>query len=110
MQYKGKLYGKVGNGYFPLSLTADEVDDMDERCLRLLMPKEMADLFMAEINQSLNEITFNGERKIIAIRKYGNSIAVTLEPYGKLPKEAYNFRLATKQAEVIMDSKLQIEK
>ena len=26
MQYKGKLYGKVGNGYFPLSLSADEVD------------------------------------------------------------------------------------
>ena len=28
MEYKGKLYGKVGNKYFPLLETADDVDSM----------------------------------------------------------------------------------
>jgi len=46
---------------------------------------------------------FNGERKIIAVRKYGNAIAVTVEPFGRLPKEAYNFSLASKQADVVLD-------
>lgn len=68
-----------------------------------MMPKEMADLFMTEIIKSLNQITFNGERKITAVRKYGNAIAVTVEPFGRLPKEAYNFSLGSKQTEVVLD-------
>ena len=71
--------------------------------LSTMMPKDMADLFMTEIIKSLNQITFNGERKIIAVRKYGNAIAVTVEPFGRLPKEAYNFSLASKQADVVLD-------
>lgn len=71
--------------------------------LSTMMPQKMADLFMTEIIKSLNEITFNGERKITAVRKYGNAIAVTVEPLGRLPKEVYNFSLASKQAEVVLD-------
>lgn len=76
---------------------------MTENQLSELMPKEMAEMFMSEIVKSLNEITFNGQRKIIAVRKYGNSIAVTLEADKYSPKEAYNFQLATKQSEVVLD-------
>jgi len=71
--------------------------------LSTMMTKEMADLFMTEIIKSLNQITFNGERKIIAVRKHGNAVAVTVEPFGRLPKEAYNFSLASKQADVVLD-------
>lgn len=28
MEYTGKLYGKVGKGYFPLTMTAEEVDEL----------------------------------------------------------------------------------
>jgi len=73
--------------------------------LSTMMPKEMADLFITEIIKSLNQITFNGERKITAVRKYGNAIAVTVEPFGRLPKEAYNFSLASKQADVVLDGR-----
>ncbi len=30
MEYKGKLYGKVGKSYFPLSASTDEVEQMQE--------------------------------------------------------------------------------
>lgn len=30
MQYKGKLYGKVGKKYFDLDKTADDFDDMEK--------------------------------------------------------------------------------
>lgn len=26
MEYKGKIYGKVGKGYFPLEMTTEDVD------------------------------------------------------------------------------------
>ena len=71
--------------------------------LSTMMPKEMADLFITEIIKSLNEITFNGGRKVTNVRKYGNSISVTIEPFKTLPKEVYNFSLASKQAEVVID-------
>jgi len=28
MEYKGKLYGKVGKHYFPLVMTSDDVDEL----------------------------------------------------------------------------------
>lgn len=31
MQYKGKLFGKVGREYFPLILNSDEVDAMQNK-------------------------------------------------------------------------------
>ena len=73
--------------------------------LSTMMPKEMADLFMTEIIKSLNEITFNGERKITAVRKYGNAIAVHVEPDKHYPKhkEAYSFGLASKLSEAVLD-------
>ena len=71
--------------------------------LSSMMTKEMSDLFQSEIIKSLNEITFNGQRKIIAVRKFGNSIAVTLEAGKFLPKEAYRFSLASKLSEVALD-------
>lgn len=71
--------------------------------LSSMMTKEMSDLFQSEIIKSLNEITFNGERKVIAVRKYGNSIAVHLEPDKHFPKQAYSFGLATKLSEAVLD-------
>lgn len=70
--------------------------------LSTMMPKEMADLFMTEIIKSLNQITFNGERKVSHVIKYGNAISVNVEPFGKLPKEAYKFSLASKQDKVVL--------
>ena len=35
--------------------------------LSTMMPKDMADLFMTEIIKSLNQITFNGKKKIITV-------------------------------------------
>jgi hypothetical protein len=29
MEYKGKLYGKVGKSYFPLVLTTEDIDTME---------------------------------------------------------------------------------
>jgi hypothetical protein len=69
--------------------------------LTTMMSNELADLFMSEIIKSLNEITFNGERNVTDVRKYGNSIAVTIEPFKTLPKEVYNFSLASKQQPLI---------
>jgi acetate kinase len=71
--------------------------------LSSMMSKEMSDLFQTEIIKSLNDITLNGQRKIIAARKYGNSIAVTLEAYKSSPKTAYSFGLASKLSEVVLD-------
>lgn len=73
--------------------------------LSSMMTKEMADTFQSEIIKSLNEITFNGQRKIIAVRKYGNSIAVHVEPDKHYPKhkEAYSFGLASKLSEAVLD-------
>jgi hypothetical protein len=71
--------------------------------LSSMMTKEMSDLFQSEIIKSLNEITFNGQRKIITVRKYGNSIAVTLEADKYFPKQAYSFGLASKLSEVVLD-------
>lgn len=63
----------------------------------------MADTFQSEIINSLNEITFNGDRKIISVRKFGNSIAVHVEPYKTLPKQSYSFGLASKLSEATLD-------
>jgi hypothetical protein len=73
--------------------------------LSSMMTKEMSDTFQSEIIKSLNEITFNGQRKIIAVRKYGNSIAVHVESDKHYPKnkEAYSFGLASKLSEVVLD-------
>ena len=35
MEYKGKLYGKVGKSYFPLVLTTKDVDAMEQELLKL---------------------------------------------------------------------------
>lgn len=69
--------------------------------LNTMMSNELADLFMSEIIKSLNEITFNGERKVTDVRKYGNSLAVTIEPFKTLKKEVYSFSLASKQQPLI---------
>lgn len=71
--------------------------------LSSMMSKEMSDLFQTEIIKSLNDITLNGQRKIIAVKKYGNSIAVTLEAHKSSHKTTYSFGLASKLSEVVLD-------
>ncbi|MDD5013565.1 MAG: hypothetical protein PHW73_00500 [Atribacterota bacterium] len=36
MEYKGKLYGKVGNYYIPLENTTDDFEDLQKRLDELL--------------------------------------------------------------------------
>lgn len=49
MEYKGKLYGKVHNSYFPLEATAEEWD---------VMVKRIAEL--EEENQALRQLPVGG--------------------------------------------------
>jgi hypothetical protein len=52
MDYKGKIYGKVGNSYFPLRLTADDVDNLQasqKECLKVLkQAKQLIDFIKGE--------------------------------------------------------------
>lgn len=41
MEYSGKLYGKVGQTYFPLVLTTNDVDSMQEQLKKL--PREQSE-------------------------------------------------------------------
>lgn len=68
--------------------------------LDTMMSEELANLFMSEIIKSLNQITFNGQRKVTNVSKYGNCLSVEVEPFKSLPKEVYKFSLASKQSTI----------
>lgn len=52
MDYKGKLYGCIGNSYFPLRMTADDVDSLQadqKECLEVLkQAKQFIDFIKGE--------------------------------------------------------------
>jgi len=55
MEYKGKLYGKVGNSYFPLDATSDDFDGMQKNIEQLKQKLQIAE---KALNQVVN---FNEE-------------------------------------------------
>jgi len=52
MDYKGKIYGCIGNSYFPLRMTADDVDNLQadqKECLEVLkQAKQFIDFIKGE--------------------------------------------------------------
>ena len=83
MEYKGNLYGKVGDIYFPLEMTADYVDRLEEYSQQFNLSKEQ---LIPPIIEGLIKAVKSGDIvTYVTLEPIANFIASELSPENDKP-------------------------
>jgi chromosome segregation ATPase len=73
MEYKGKLFGKVGKTYFPLELTTTDVEKLQEESAQWNLYAKSVDEQIVDRNSLIDKLQAENQRLKEALKEIGNT-------------------------------------